>query len=82
MIIHHDFNSSLREHPVFSALVSIFTRLENLIFRRERSDDRIYVCGSQPILIHDHPSFICIRMSRTQRRMVIMKMTQNTPTNI
>ena len=80
MIIHHYFSSSLREHPVFSALVSIFNRLENLIFRRERSDDRKYVCGSQPILIHDHSSFI--RMSRTQRRMVIMKMTQNTPTNI
>ena len=32
---------SLREHPVFSALVS----------RRERSDDRKYVCGSQATFV-------------------------------
>ena len=32
MIIHHYFNSSLREHPVFAALVSIFTRLEKPYF--------------------------------------------------
>ena len=32
---------SLREHPVFSALVS----------RRERSDDRKYVCRSQATLV-------------------------------
>ena len=32
---------SLREHPVFSSLVS-----PAFIFRRERSDDRKYVCGS------------------------------------
>ena len=34
----------LREHPVVSALSP-----PGVIFRRERSDDRKYVCGSQAI---------------------------------
>ena len=37
----HAVTFSLREHPVFSSLVS-----PTFIFRRERSDDRKYVCGS------------------------------------
>ena len=37
----HAVTFSLREHPVFSSLVS-----PAFIFRRERSDDRKYVCGS------------------------------------
>ena len=37
----HAVMFSLREHPVFSSLVS-----PAFIFRRERSDDRKYVCGS------------------------------------
>ena len=37
----HALTFSLREHPVFSSLVS-----PAFIFRRERSDDRKYVCGS------------------------------------
>ena len=38
----HNLSDSLREHPVFSALVSPAEK--NL--RRERSDDRKYVCGA------------------------------------
>ena len=37
----HAVTFSLREHPVFSTLVS-----PAFIFRRDRSDDRKYVCGS------------------------------------
>ena len=39
----HNLSDNLREHPVFSALVSPTEK--NL--QRERSDDRKYVCGSQ-----------------------------------
>ena len=39
----HNLSDSLPEHPVFSAVVSPAEK--NL--RRERSDDRKYVCGSQ-----------------------------------
>ena len=39
----HNLSDSLPEHPVLSALVSLAEK--NL--RRERSDDRKYVCGSQ-----------------------------------
>ena len=41
---------SLREHPVFSALILVSPTKRN---RRKRSDDRKHVCGSQAIETSD-----------------------------